>query len=156
MCKADHFSISMCVTMSHQCSIDTFNVRSTSSMSGPWDICPDINSRPMGHLRWVYNGSRMEHRSLSDEWWWGIYRESLSHLQHPLDLPHAHPQSGLKHSRENYGCHLQLTIQQTATPCGSLCNVSFDTTHQHKVPYSSLNCLATTNPRLMVHCSGLN
>ena len=36
-------------------------------MSGPWDISPDINCRPMGHLRWVYNVSSMEHNSLSDD-----------------------------------------------------------------------------------------
>ena len=52
--------------MSHQCSIKTFNVCSILSMSGTTDISPDISSRPIGHLRWVYNVSSMEHNSLSD------------------------------------------------------------------------------------------
>jgi len=64
----------MCVIMPHNCSINTFNVRLALSMSGPTDISTDIHSqpighisRPMGHLRWVYNGSRMKHKSFSDD-----------------------------------------------------------------------------------------
>ena len=65
-CNANRFSICICITKSHQCLINTFNVCSILPMSGPWDISPDINSRPIGHLRWVYNVSIMEHNSLSD------------------------------------------------------------------------------------------